>query len=586
MRSLRFEVDLRDAARRLIHARLRFEPGARPPYPSTAEVFLPVWTPGSYLVREFARLVRDVHAVDPSGSVLRCRKSAKNRWLVPLGDDGSVDLRWTLYARDLSVRTAYASTEGAFWDGANLCLWPVDAREVDAILDVLLPTGWSFFAGSTPVEMVEPGRARFHVADHRTAVDTPCLAGPVDVLDLGVDARPHRFVSLGLSGITLPDTFQADARAVVHATRGVFGGEPPYARYTFLAMFGDRGRGGLEHADSSVLLAPRTTFAPRSSYEDFLALIAHEYLHVWNVKRMRPLELWEPDLERESPTRLLWVAEGFTAYLDDLICLRARVTTPKRYLGRLAAHVDAMFANPGRFRLSLADSSFDAWLLLYRPDESTRNVSQNYYTNGALAAFVIDAAIRRASGGTRTLDDALRNLWHATWDEDRGYSHDDVLAAIDAAAGTSMRSLVDALILGPFDPDLDQALELFGLRLERNAGETPTLGVRFDSDHTTIAAVVDGSPADLAGLCPADEVLALDRFRVAAADFDRVWESVARAGEPLRVLVARMGVILEVLVTPGAALPGKAKIVAVPDPSAAQLAHRASWLGSEVLGVD
>src|SRR5690606_15979520 len=163
---------------------------------------------------------------------------------------------------------------------------------------------------------------------------------------------------------------------------------------SFLALFGAAGRGGLEHADSSVLLAPRTTFKPRAAYEDFLALVAHEYLHAWNVKRMRPRELWKLDYEAENYTRLLSVAGGFTAYYDDLLVRRAGLSTPAAYLERLASHVTAWRGNPGRRAQSLGDASFDAWMLLYRPGENTRNVTQNLSTNGPVAARVLHDAYR------------------------------------------------------------------------------------------------------------------------------------------------------------------------------------------------
>ncbi|MBI5850956.1 MAG: M61 family metallopeptidase [Planctomycetes bacterium] len=502
-----------------------------------------------------------------------------------LAGSNEVLVRWQVYARELSVRTAYATADFAFWSGGNVLLWPVGGTDLPAEIVVGLPAAWSLAAGSAPVSTSDDGReARFSVRDQDQAVDTPCLAGRLEEFEVAVAGRSHRFVEVGRAGLAPPQSYREDLTAVLRASAAVFGGEPPFARFTFLTLFGERGRGGLEHMDSAALVAPRTTFAPRSSYEDYLALVAHEYLHAWNVKRMRPREFEGYDLECENHTELLWVAEGFTAYLDDLLCLRAGVTTPARYLARLASHVDAMLVNPGRFRQSLAEASFDAWLLLYRPDESTRNATQNYYTNGALAAFVIDAAIREHSSGRHTLDDALRILWRDTYAVGRGYDHRDVCSAISAAAGTKLDDFVDGLTRGPFDPDLTSALGLFGLRLELVDDDTPRLGVRFDAQHTTIAAVQDGTPAERGGLCPGDEILAIDRLRVRPETFASIWTACAGAGRAVRVLLAREGLLREHDVVPDHPTSGKARITSVAEPNESQCAHRRAWLGAMPLG--
>lgn len=596
MRRLQFRIDLCDVGRRLIHCELRIDPAlaaglraeseaGRAGEPQV-ELFLPVWTPGSYLVREFAKHIRNLRHVEDDGAESGAIRVAKNRWLARVGSSGACHLRWSVYARDLTVRTAYATAEVAFWNGATTYLWPAGGSELPATIEVVHPPGWQLFAGSVAIETPTDLCSTFELADLDEAVDTPCLAGPLAATEIDGLGRPHRFVPWGLASIVPPKSFAPDLRAVLHATAAVFGGALPFERYTFLALFADAGRGGLEHRDSSALLAPRTTFATRSAYEDFLALIAHEYLHVWNVKRMRPRDLWRYDYETENHTRLLWVAEGFTAYLDDLVCLRAGVSTARRYLGRVASHIDGMHANPGRFLTSLADASFDAWIQLYRPDESTRNVTQNYYTNGALAALMIDVAIRRASGGTRTIDDALRKLWSASWEQGRGYEHADVVAAIDAAAGVPLGGLVDGLVTGPFDPDLDGALELFGLRCEFEDGKLPRSGLRMDQAGVRVTAVFDGGPAERAGLCPGDEIIALERLRLGEGGFERLWRAVAVGAGPVAVVFARLGVMRETVLVPEAETRAKANIVSLDEPSASQLAHRRSWLGCETLSAE
>jgi predicted metalloprotease with PDZ domain len=608
-----YRIDLEQAARRRLLVSVEFDPAAFDPAafdpaafgladvggqgpergpggasrpadgPGTCVLAMPVWTPGSYLVREYARHVSRVHATDQSGAPLPVAKVAKNRWAIRTdGTRGAVRASWTVLAHELSVRTSYVTSDFAFWNGACALLWPVGLEARPADFEVRLPESWVLCAGHRPVR-IEGDRARFRCADLDEAVDTPCLAGLLEPRSFEFQGREHRFVSVGLAGIEPPAGFDADLRKIVESTAAVVGGPVPYEGYTFLALFAAEGRGGLEHRDSSTLLAPRTTFSPRSAYEDFLALVAHEYLHVWNVKRLRPREFWSLDLERENYTRLLWVAEGFTAYFDDLLVRRAGLSKPTAYLERIASHVRALRANPGRHLQSLGDSSFDAWILLYRPDENTRNLTQNYYTNGALAALVLDSEIRRASGGARSLDHVLRRLWTSTFEQGRGYDLDDVIRCIDEAAGAPLGALVRELAEGPFEPDLERTLGLFGLRLVDEDRDAPFLGVRFRNGDSTIAAVDDESPAFEAGLCPADELLGVRGLRVTGSNWQAVWDQVARPGAAVDLLVARQGVIRTIAVQVGARPTAGPRVASVDAPTESQLAHRESWLGARSL---
>ncbi len=545
------------------------------------EFFLPVWTPGSYLVREYARHLGGFQARDAAtGEGLSWRKSAKNRYAVAPGAARRVRLEYEVYAHELSVRTNYATDAFAYWNGAATLLWPVGLESAPARVDVVVPDGWRLVTGRGDPRPVPdlPDTWTFECADLDEAVDTPCLAGAIEEFAFESRGRRHRLCAVGLEGVAPPATFTDDVRRAVEAAGAVFPGELPFDEYVFLALFGGAGRGGLEHASSSTLLAPRMTFEPRTSYEDFLALAAHEYFHVWNVKRMRPAELWTFDYERENHTELLWVAEGFTAYYDDLALRRAGLTTARRYLDVLGNHIRGMLTMSGRFAQSLAESSYDAWIRFYRPDENTRNATQNYYANGALAALCLDSAIRSATGGARSLDDALRALWAATFQQGRGYTHADVAAALRTAAGQSLDALVDALTRGPFEPDLDHALALYGLRLERGEPK-PWIGVQFRSGTSEVAVVHRDAPAWYAGVCPGDELIGVAGLRVDGSRFGDVWPVVAQIGAPVEMLVARQGRLLTMAVEPEGRGDHEVRIRSVEAPGEVQLAYREAWLG-------
>jgi predicted metalloprotease with PDZ domain len=550
------------------------------PADAAPELFLPVWTPGSYLVREFARHVEGLCAVDAEHATdIPWTKTRKNRWrLAPPAGTRAARITYRVYAHELTVRTADVTEDHAFWDGAGVVLWPVGGDRLRARLEVDAPAEWR--VASPLLEDWPPpaGHAALRAATLPELVDSPCLAGQLETLDFDVLGRPHQFVLEGLHGLPAPETLVPDTQRVIQAGAAVFDGELPYPRYRFLAVFSDAGRGGLEHMECSVLLAPRTTFHPRKSYEDFLGLVAHEHFHVWNVKRMRPADLWTVDLEQENYTSLLWVAEGFTAYYDDHLCLRAGILSRERYLAVLAENIGDCLRTPGRRLHPLGAASFDAWIKFYRPDEHSRNSSQSYYLSGSLAAWLLDLEILRATAGERCLDDALRWLWRETWGRGRGYAHADVVAALNAAAGRDLSALVHGLVDAPFDPDFAAALAPFGvtLRFERNGA--PHLGAQLRSDSTVVGHVLADGPAARGGLAPGDEILALDGHRVTPATFAPTLEVLGKPGRPVSVLLARRARILERNVVLEAQPVGKPLLECAADATPAQRDLRERWL--------
>jgi len=419
---------------------------------------------------------------------------------------------------------------------------------------------------------------RFEAQDLDEVVDSPCLAGDLDIREFEVLGRPHSFALDGLDAVPLPERLLTDTEAIIEQAAAIFGGDLPYDRYQFLALFSGDGRGGLEHTDSSTLLAPRTTFAPRKDYENFAGLVAHEFFHVWNGKRMRPSGLWEFDYERENYTTLLWVTEGFTAYYDDLICRRAGILSGDRYLKLLSDNLSSFHRTPGRLLHPLSSSSFDAWIKLYRPDEHSRNSTQSYYTHGALAAMCFDLRIRDATGGERSLDDVVAQLYRATYEQGRGYSDDDVVSALSDAAGQDMAPLKAQLIDGPFDPTFDEFLNPVGLRVGRKAGDLPLLGVQFQARELKLASVLDGGAGQEGGLAPGDEILALNGLRVTRATWPSVLENVWRPEDPLHLLISRRGVILERTISPDPNPTRSWAIERDPDADERALKLRQAWL--------
>jgi len=589
---LDFTIDVREPERRQILVSLEFERTDAIDEGGELVLFLPTWTPGSYLIREYSRHLARVEATDASdGTRLACRKVAKNRFALEPGPaTRRLRVAYTVYAHDLSVRTADLTDEHAYWNHACVLLWPTGRTEIEARITILAPAGWEVacsLPGRSP-DGRRAGPALFHAPvggspvtlcarslDH--AVDSPCLVAAFHRLEWQVEGVPHGLALDGLRTVAPPARLADDLTAIVRAAAAVFGGPLPYERYLFLCLFAAEGHGGLEHAESTTLLASRAAWKSDKGYREFLSLAAHELFHAWNVKRMRPVEFWRYDYENENYSALLWLVEGWTAYYDDLLCQRAGLVPAEDYLAAVARNIATMRNAPGRFRLSLAESSFDAWIRLYRPDENTRNSSQNYYGNGAIAAMCLDLLLRRSSDGASCLDDVLRDLFRRSYGAGRGYTLADVHAAVESVLGPDGVRALDAWTSGTFDPDLADLLGAFGVRLSAKDAERPHLGITFDAGKTTIASVQADAPAHRAGLAPGDEILALQDLRVDSERWQEVFQAVAAIGAPLEVLLARRGAILRRTAVPE---PGPGTPVLEVDPKAdpRQVALREGWL--------
>lgn len=585
--ALRYVLDVTGPAARRIAVALEFDAEACSGDRDAIELFLPTWTPGSYLIREFSRHLSRVVAEDVDrGTPLHVRKSAKNRFVVSSAGATRIRVSWTVYAHELSVRTADLTEEHAYWNHACVLLWPVGQPNLTADLAVRHSLTWSVACSLPIVQATDEATARtttLRGVGLEAVMDAPVLAGALTSFEFEALGVPHRIVCDGLGSVPFPDAVRAAFPAIVREAAAVFAEPLPYRHYAFLCLFAADGHGGLEHGESTTLLMARTALHSEKGRREFLSLAAHELFHAWNVKRLRPREFWNYDYERENYTTLLWLIEGWTAYYDDLLCLRAGVFGREEYLSIVSRNLAAMRAAPGRFQLSLAESSFDAWIRLYRPDENTRNSSQNYYGNGAVAAMCLDLSLRFATGGTKCLDDVLRQLWSRTWQAGRGYDLDDVEAAVAATGGQAVVNALRSWTQGALDPDLGTLLQGVGLRLQAKDAGRPYLGIHFDAGRTTIASVQADGPAQAAGLAPGDEVLALQDLRVDADRWSDVVQAIAVVGAPIEVLYSRRGRIGRLQVTPNAS-PGTPTVEIDPQAAAPTVALRDAWLPVRPLG--
>ena len=374
------------------------------------EMMLAVWTPGSYLVREYARHLEQVEASSRDGVLLPVEKTRKNRWRIECGRAASLVVRYRVYGREMTVRTNFIGEEFALLNGAPTFLTLADGPERPHEVRIEMPACWRESLTQLPPAGSAPHHYR--AADFDALVDAPIVLGNPAVYAFDVDGVRHVLANVGEGGIWDGPRSARDLEAIVRE-QIAFWGQAPYDRYVFLNLITDAS-GGLEHLGSTVLMTTRWKSRTRKGYLEWLGLASHEFFHAWNVKRLRPVALGPFQYEAENHTRSLWVAEGITTYYGDLEVHRAGLSSVREYPRTAFSEIDDLQSSPGRLVQTLSQASFDASIKHYRPDENSPNAAASYYTKGALVAFLLDMEIRRASGGARTLDVVMRDALGGT----------------------------------------------------------------------------------------------------------------------------------------------------------------------------
>jgi predicted metalloprotease with PDZ domain len=566
--------------------------------------FMPVWTPGSYLVREYARHVeRLVGFAD--GAPCAATKIRKNAWSVGREGAREVTLRYFVYANELTVRTNHVDETHALLNGAGVFVAIEGHQAVPSTVEVFLPPGWSVMTalprdGTSPATPERGphkdatseggGRARFVAQDFDTLVDSPMVLGDFRSARVEVRGVAHDVAIWPRDQVDEAQVAKllADFAKIVQTESEWFGGTLPYDRYSVLLHVYPRGRGGLEHMSSAALVANPSAFATRESYLDLLSLVSHELFHAWNVKRIRPGGLFPYRYEEENYTRLLWWFEGATSYYDWRTLRVAGLCTVDEYTDHLAGEIAAMGRVPGRFVQSLEQASFDAWIKLYRPDENSENSSVSYYRKGEIVCALLDMEIRARSHGKASLDDVLAYLWKNYGAVGRPVPEGSMQALMEEATGVSLGDLFDAWIRTPGELDYDRTRARVGLRLEResppgqesieNKAVRPALGLRARSEanRVVVATVARGGPAQMAGIDPGDELVAVSGRRIEVGSLDAALAAFA-PGQKVGVTVARDGRVLSLEATLEQARPEKIRIVPRAEATPAERAMGAAW---------
>ncbi len=576
----------------------------RCPDPAGQKLSLPSWIPGSYLIREFARHIVELRA-SGGGQGVAVEKLDKHTWrCAPC--DGPLSVSYEVYAWDLSVRAAYLDTRRGYFNGPSVFLRVHGQEALPATLAIRPPPGRDYadwrVATSLPRAAASAwGFGLYRAADYDELLDHPVEMGKFTLASFEACGVPHH---LALNGRHHADMERLcrDLRSVCEAQIRFFGEPAPMRHYLFLvAVVGD-GYGGLEHRASTSLMCSRGDLplpgSPETGedYRRFLGLCSHEYFHLWNVKRIKPLAFAPYDLSRENYTRLLWAFEGITSYYDDLFLLRTGLISASEYLELLAQNITRVLRGNGRMKQSVADSSFDAWIKFYRADENAPNALVSYYAKGAMIALALDLTLRRDSEGRHSLDDVMRALWQRYGQSGEGVPEDGVERIAEEISGLDLRAFFDQALRETGDLPLPALLADFGVEMSLRPAESgqdkggklsskssdelarrPALGILLNKGDSSLANVLDGGPAQKAGLAAGDVLVAVDGLRVANGNLDPLL-AAHRPGMEVKIHAFRRDELLEfhlILAAP----PADTCVLALAESIDASLvSNRRAWL--------
>ncbi len=541
----------------------------------TLDLKMPVWTPGSYLIREFSKNVESLSA-ESNGSNLPAVKVLKNTWRVNTEGLTSITIKYRVYCFEISVRTSFVDASHAFLSTTGIFIYPANMIKQPSTIHIVPYKRWTNV--STSLEMVNGDPFTRYAPDYDILFDSPVEVGSQDVF--GFDAAGVKYeVAMVGGGNYDKERLKTDMAKIVEQETAVFG-ENPNTHYVFIVHNYAKGGGGLEHLSSTTLGASRDNYASERGYQGFLSLVAHEHFHLWNVKRLRPIALGPFDYDTENYTTDLWIAEGFTAYYQNLILRHAGLTTPETFLTAIAGPLNTIENQPGAKVQSLAESSYDAWIKAYRPNENSVNTSISYYDKGANVAMLLDLEIIKQTKGKKSLDDAMKYMYDTYYKtKKRGYTDVEFKEGLEKFAGENLDDFYNNYIYGLAPFDYAKYLGYAGYQLtdELAATNEPTLGITIFNNNgkNIVAAVLRGSAAWLDGINVNDELTAINGSPISDP---ATMLNGKKPGDKITVTVNRDGLPLTLQVTLLRNNRFKYKIVPVANPGAQQLEVRMKWL--------
>ena len=531
------------------------------------DLALPTWTPGWYVVENYAKNVIKFNVTDGSGKRLQPRMTRKQTWSIDTRGIKQIRVDYDYSATVLGLNQAKVASDFAFFTGIELFLEPVGHRGTPSTLKFQIPAGWKLISAlkNTSDPMT------FTAADYDTLVDAPALMGKFDVTEFQVEGKPHYFAAApaGTFNAEKSKKFTELLGASIKAQSAIFGGLPyeKYIAFYFFMPAQSNASGALEHLNSYVAFAPG---GERTTPEQIIGTGAHEFFHLWNVKRIRPAEMWPYDYARENESPLLWVSEGFTNYYGVVGTYRGGVTTKENFLDRVAGAAGGVENSEARKFIPPASSSVITWVGYDTPQA----FSISYYTQGQNLAALLDLSIRSDTNGAASLDDVFRTLWRDHYLKGKGFTTDELIGIIDRITKKDYRVFFDSYVFGVEVPDYDRIFGYAGYRLERKPEATPDFGfsARPRSGGLTLLGIEPNGAAAAANLRVNDVITKINGQPVFSA------ATGGLAGKDIKLTVTRGGEELEIPMKVGSREFVAFSLVEMPNATPQQMKVREGWL--------
>lgn len=545
---------------------------------------MPVWTPGSYLIREFSKNVEGFRVVNSKGQELKSEKISKNTWRLNTTNSDMVKVNYRVYSFEISVRTSFVDESHAFLSPTGVFMYPDGQLKLASEIVIKPYKSWSKI--STGLEKIESKSNTYFAPDFDVLYDSPIEIGNQDIFEFTAEGVQHEVAMYG-GGNYNKEVLKRDMTKIISEQTKSFGVNPN-KRYVFIVHNFNSGGGGLEHYNSTVLGASRNSYNTEAGLLRFLALVSHEYYHLWNVKRLRPIALGPFNYEQENYTSNLWIAEGFTAYYQDIYTKRAGLQSPDRYLMSLAGSISSVENQPGNRVEPVSEASFDAWIKLYRPNENSANSTISYYSKGALIALIMDLQIIHSTRAKAGLDEVMKAMYDEYFTKkSRGYTDSEFKAMLEKVSGNSFDDVYKDYINGVRTIDYNKYLGYAGFTLTDEAAKSKDayLGAvtTLKDAKIIVTSVSRDSPAWIAGLNVNDEILSIDDHRINNVSDQRMTEvdkyiSTKKPADKINMTISRDGLIRQIELTLIKNPNHRFKIASLPNPSEEQIAVRKRWL--------
>jgi predicted metalloprotease with PDZ domain len=510
------------------------------------DVKMPTWAPGSYMIREFSKNVNLVKAYNEDGEKLSVNKVNKNTWRIERSKAKSIVVKYEVYAFELSVRSSFLDLSHGFVSGSSIFMYVDSAKNSDGKLDIYPYEDFNVITTSLsrPKDSIRFENAQtYYFKDFDQLVDSPIEIGNQEVFEFVASGVKHTVAMYGVGNYSIPK-LQKDMKNVVETATNVFR-ENPNKKYTFIIHNVLHSQGGLEHENSTTLSVNRWGYEG-DDYLNFLSLVAHEYFHLWNVKRIRPIELGPFNYDQENYTSLLWVMEGFTSYYDELLMRRAGYYSEDQYLQKLTSILNYVEGSEGTKVQPVAHASFDAWIKAYRPNENSSNTTMTYYSRGQLLAALLDVKIIAKFGGTKCLDDFMRLLYVKYYKkEGRGFTEKEFEHTLSDFLKEDMSEFFKQHVYGVESPDYKKYFEAVGLKVEYIGKKNASFGVSFSKDtNPVVKSVRVNSAAEDSGLSVNDEVIGFNGFRINGSNLEGSINGL-KSGDRFNLLVSRDDILID-----------------------------------------